>query len=60
MQQLSVFENLNSNGRASRKLNKRNRSNLIVGYFALGGDFNSLVGIGLYNWWAEGNATITA
>ncbi|HYB07295.1 MAG TPA: hypothetical protein VEB87_03965 [Nitrososphaerales archaeon] len=41
-------------------MNKRNRSNLIVGYFALGGDFNSLVGIGLYNWWAEGNATITA
>jgi hypothetical protein len=55
-----VFENLNSNGRASGKLNKRNRSNLIVGYFALGGGFNSLVGIGLYNWWAEGNATITA
>jgi len=40
-------------------MNKRNRNNLIVGYFALGGSFSSLVGIGLNSWWAEGNVTIT-
>jgi hypothetical protein len=34
-------------------MNKRNGNNLIVGYFALGGDFTSLVGIGLNRWWAE-------
>jgi len=34
-------------------MNKKNGSNLLVGYFALGGDFTSLVGIGLNHWWAE-------
>ena len=37
-------------------MNKKNRNNLIVGYFSLGGDFNSLVGLGLYRWFADREA----
>jgi hypothetical protein len=34
-------------------MNKRDKKNLIIGYFALGGSFASLVGIGLNHWWAD-------
>lgn len=37
-------------------MSKKNNGNLIVGYFALGGDFTSLVGIGLSRWWADRDA----
>ena len=37
----------------SPEMNKRDKKNLIIGYFALGGDFASLVGIGLNEYWAE-------
>jgi len=39
-------------------MNKRNRNNLIVGFFALGGNFSSMVGVGLNNWWAEENILV--
>jgi hypothetical protein len=36
-------------------MNTKNRSNLLVGYFALDGYFTSIVGIGLNRWWPEKN-----
>ena len=52
------FEGLNANGKTGREMNKRNRNNLIVGFFALGGNFSSMVGVGLNNWWAEENILV--
>jgi hypothetical protein len=47
-------------GKLSTEMNKKVGSNLIVGYFAFGGDFSSLVGIGLNSWWAEREAAMQA
>ena len=41
------------------EMKKRERGNLLVGYFALGGDFASLVGIGLNRWWNDYYAELT-
>ena len=38
----------------------KERSNLLVGYFALGGDFTSIVGIGLSRWWNDYSSNLGA